>query len=208
MSDRGLEALARLRGLEVKSGEPRAELERRLKRAEGLRAKIRRARRSIAATLISRVVEAESPQEYRFLPEDESPSLREQIKDEGVVSGITRKLKGAADDYVREKMDEIETRIDRKLDEIDRRLGEWRDREVANRLKILKITLLITILVALISLGYDMVVDRSGGQGQVPLSSQPTEVSAAPGGASGPSVDGDEADAGVTSDVREAQPTR
>ena len=83
-----------------------------------------------------------------------------------------------------------------------------RDREVANRLKILKVTLLVTILVALISLGYDMIVDRSGGQGQVPVSSQPAAVSAGPGEASVLPIDEDEADAGVTSDVREAQSTR
>ncbi len=74
-----------------------------------------------------------------------------------MVGGITRKIKGVADDYVREKLDEIEARIDRKLDEIDARLGEWRDREIRNRLRIIKITLLASIVVALLSLGYNYV---------------------------------------------------
>lgn len=207
LSDAGLEVLARLRGLETRPGEPRADLERRLKKAEGLRAKVRRARRGIVARLISRVVEPASPEEYRFLPEDESPSLREQIQDEGVVGGIARKIRGAADDYVREKMDEIEARIDHKLDEIDRRLGEWRDREVSNRLKILKITLLVTVLVALLSLGYDMVVDRSGGESQTPPSGTPAELSATPDDAISLPADRDQAQGGTRQDVREVQPT-
>jgi hypothetical protein len=58
------------------------------------------------------------------MPEDKNAvSLREQIADEGVVGGIARRIRGAADDYVHEKLDEIEQRIDRKLDEIDRRMG-------------------------------------------------------------------------------------
>ncbi|HUU81894.1 MAG TPA: hypothetical protein VM243_00195 [Phycisphaerae bacterium] len=208
LSDRGLGVLARLRGLDMCTGEPRAELERRLKKVEGFRAKLRRARRGIAAAVISRVIARESSQEYRFLPEDESHSLREEIKDEGVVGGIARKIRGAADDYVREKMDEIETRIDRKLDEIDHRLGEWRDREVANRLKILKITLLVTILVALVSLGYDVVQDRLGEQAQAPSPGRAAEVSAMPRESQPSLLEGEEPGGGASSDVREAEPTR
>ena len=75
--------------------------------------------------------------------------------------GIAQKLRGAADQYVHEKLDEIERRIDCKLDEIDGRLNEWRDREVRNRLRIIKITLITAILVAIISLGYDYLKSRS-----------------------------------------------
>jgi len=171
LSQRGLEALARLRGLTLTPGESRAGLERRLRRSEGFWTKLRRARRGLVAGVIARAIETESAGEYRFLPEQEGPSLRQEIEDGGVVSGITRKLKGVADDYVREKLDEIEARIDGKLDEIDRRLGEWRDREVINRLKILKITLLFSILVALICLIYDMIADsRAAGPGPDPVS--------------------------------------
>lgn len=204
LSDRGLVVLARLRGLEAGTDERRDAVERRLKKAEGLRARLRRARRGIVASLLTKIVAPASPEEYRFLPEDQSAgggSFREQVQDDGVVGGIARKLRGVADDYVREKLDEIEVRIDRKLDEIDRRLGEWRDREVANRLKILKITLIVTVLVALISLGYDMLSGPTGGDKPATLPGQPTEVSAAPP-AQRDAVEGAE-----TNHVRGVQPT-
>ena len=46
----------------------------------------------------------------------------------------------------------------RKLDEIDRRLSEWRDKEIANRIRILKITLWASVIVAGISLLYSYVM--------------------------------------------------
>jgi hypothetical protein len=98
--------------------------------------------------------------EYRFLPDEAAPSLRSHIEEQGVVGGIARKLRGVADDYVKEKLDEIEARIDRKLDEIDRRMAEWRDREVSNRLRIVKITLIASILVAAVGIGYDILKRR------------------------------------------------
>jgi len=160
LSDRGLKTYARLRGVMPRSGEAREDLERRLAKAIGLWASLRRARRRMLAGLIARTVERQESGEYRFLPEEERGSLRRSIENEGVVGGIAHRLKGVADDYVREKLDEIERRIDRKLDEIDQRMGEWRDRELSNRLRILKITLLVSVLVALISLGYDVVTAR------------------------------------------------
>ncbi|UCG17485.1 MAG: hypothetical protein JSV19_05530 [Phycisphaerales bacterium] len=158
LSRRGLEALARLRDLELREGEPRERLESRLRGRQGLWGRVRRRRRRIMGRLVSRLVEGKGrsePPEYRFLPEDDPPSLQHEIENQGVVGGIARKLRGVADDYVREKLDEIEVRIDRKLDEIDERLAEWRDREVANRLRILRITLVFSILVALLCLVYD-----------------------------------------------------
>ena len=74
-------------------------------------------------------------------------------------AGSPGRIRGVADDYVREKLDEIEARIDQKLDEIDQRLAEWRDREIANRLRIIKITLIASILVALLSYGYTLLED-------------------------------------------------
>jgi hypothetical protein len=160
LSDRGLRALSRLRGITIFETDTREEIERRLRRSESLWSKLRRARRAAVGGLISRMVEPKSSGEYRFLPEDNSgPSLREDIRDQGVMGGIARRLRGVADDYVKEKLDEIESRIDHKLDEIDRRLSEWRDREIANRLRILKITLLVTILVAIVCLSYDLLAE-------------------------------------------------
>jgi hypothetical protein len=157
LPDRGLKALARLRGLPVQGEESRAEIERRLRRLEGFWARVRRKRRSAVAAWITKLVEPSTAQDdYQFLPEeDTAASLKDTIEEVGVVGGIAQRLRGAADQYVHEKLDEIERRIDRKLDEIDRRLCEWRDQEVRNRLRIVKITLIVAIIVAAISLGYD-----------------------------------------------------
>ena len=161
LSDRGLEALARLRGVTPTPGAGREDLERRLKKAEGFWSKFRRVRRRVVADWVARALHEEGGSDYHFLPDEQgessAESVRRQIESEGVVPGLARKLKGVADDYVAEKLDEIERRIDRKLDEIDQRLAEWRDREVANRLRILKITLLVSVFVALICIGYDLV---------------------------------------------------
>lgn len=159
LSDRGLEALARLSGVKTAEGETRAEMERRLRKAEGLGARIKRVRRAVVGSIVSKILSSSGVSddpEYRFLPEEGAgPSLKQEIEETGLVSGVARRLRGVADDYVTEKLDEIERRIDRKLDEIDQRLAEWRDREVTHRLRIIKVTLVFTILVAVLSLLYD-----------------------------------------------------
>ena len=160
LSPSGLLALGRLRGVEAGEDEPRMVIEARIRAAESFRDRLRRKRRRWVGSLISKMLIGSDPNEseqYRFLPEDgRTPTLRKDIEEEGVVGGIARKIRGAADNYVYEKLNEIEKRIDHKLDEIDRRLAEWRDREIANRLKIIKITLIASILVALLSYGYSI----------------------------------------------------
>ncbi|MCC7290554.1 MAG: hypothetical protein IT449_00670 [Phycisphaerales bacterium] len=165
LSDRGLEAMAKLRDVTPRPGEARASIERRLRKAEGFWSRLRRVRRSWMASLVERAIEPDrAGEEYRFLPDDdERKVIRERIENVGVVSGLARTLRGVADDYVAEKLDEIERRIDRKLDQIDQRLCEWRDREVANRLRLIKITLVSTLIVAVISLGYEYVKRRANG---------------------------------------------
>jgi hypothetical protein len=75
------------------------------------------------------------------------------------------RLRGVADSYIAAKLDEIEARVDAKLDhvearidskivELHRQLREMRDRELRHRLRLLKITLIFTVLVAALSLGY------------------------------------------------------
>jgi len=157
LSHRGVVALARLRGVSAGEHQTIEELERLMRANESTWHRLQRGRRRFIGAVISKVVDGSGKHsgDYRFLPEEKPPSLREQISEEGVVGGIARRLRGVADDYVKEKLDEIEQRIDRKLDEIDKRLGEWRDREIANRLRIIKITLAASVLVALFSLGYD-----------------------------------------------------
>lgn len=161
LTDRGVYALARLRGANFLPGARREEIEKAMRASERLWDLVKRKRRAMIGSLISKMLDSEDEEEngeYKFLPEDKTgPTLRDQIAEEGVVGGIARRIRGAADDYVREKLDEIEARIDRKLDEIDRRLAEWRDREIANRLRIIKITLVASVIVALLSLGYDLI---------------------------------------------------
>lgn len=165
LSDRGLVALARLRDVEVNASLPREQIEKVVRHHESLWSLVHRKRREMVGSLIGKLLDDTTAkadnEEYRFLPEDKNaPSLREQIVEEGVMGGLARRLRGAADDYVKEKLDEIELRIDRKLDEIDKRLAEWRDREIANRLRIIKITLVASVIVAVLSLGYDLLKSR------------------------------------------------
>ena len=177
LSRRGLVALARLRGARVDGTEDDATLVRRLKAAEPLRDKLARKRRNLIGHVVDAIAGGEEPDdEHRFLPPagaatrdaphaphaapDPPPDpprrrkLRHRIEDRGLLGGLADQVRQTADGYVNQKLDEIEGRIDRKLDEIDRRLAEWRDKEVANRIRILKITLWASLIVALLSLAY------------------------------------------------------
>ena len=169
LSREGLVVLARLRGIECDRQESIERLARRLRRGEGIFSRLNRGRRSVIATLAAKIVgEEEQDEPYRFLtPADDpgakttaskplspTPRLREQIEERGLFGGLADRVRRSADSYVNQKLDEIEVRIDRKLDEIDKRLGEWRDKEIANRVRIIKITLWATVIVSIISLTY------------------------------------------------------
>lgn len=179
LSQGGLLVLARLRGAEVRDADDIPTLVRQLKKQEGLFAKLNRKRRSWIGSMVSGLMgEDDFSQDYQFLPPQQgtgdavgtggataapppppprSATLREDIEESGLFGGIAGRIKKSADTYVNQKLDEIEARIDRKLDEIDRRLAEWRDKEIANRIRILKITLWATIIVAAISLLYSYI---------------------------------------------------
>lgn len=170
LSQRGLIALAQLRGVPIKDGDPVPVLIRKLKKKEGLFNKLSRARRAALGSLVSKMIgEDESSREYHFLPTQNplaggtdstvppprpASSIKEEIEEAGLVGGLTNRIKKSADSYLNQKLDEIESRIDRKLDEIDRRLAEWRDKEIANRIRILKITLWASVIVGVVSLIY------------------------------------------------------
>jgi hypothetical protein len=166
----GLVALARLRDLPANLQENSQDIIDLLRSGEGFWKKLQKKRRALLSNVVARLLESDSHDndgDYRFLPENEGNdagpargSLRTHIEEHGLVGGIANRLRGAADDYIKQKLDEIEQRIDAKMDQIDRRLAEWRDREVANRLKILRITLIFSVLVAIVSLGYKMVSKR------------------------------------------------
>ncbi len=167
LSHRGLIALAQLRSVPIKDGDPVPLLIRKLKQKESLFAKMGRARRSALGSMVSKIIgEEESSKEYHYLPSSQSATdstipplksaatMKEEIEESGLVGGLTNRIKKSADSYLNQKLDEIESRIDRKLDEIDRRLAEWRDKEIANRIRILKITLWASVIVGIVSLIY------------------------------------------------------
>lgn len=175
LSQRGLLVLARLRGVSANDDEPVPALVKKLKKQEGLFSKLNRKRRAVLGSLVGKIVgEDFGPADYQFLPggtdsngdggagvavgsSGRSPSIKEEIEESGLLGGITSRIKKSADQYVNQKLDEIEARIDRKLDEIDRRLAEWRDKEIANRIRILKITLWASVIVGALSLVYTYV---------------------------------------------------
>jgi hypothetical protein len=180
LSHRGLVVLARMRGIDCESSDDVPLLVRKLKKSEGFFARLNRKRRSFIAGMVAGVIGEAPTTDYQYLPgPDGRPataeaSLKHEIEEAGLIGGISNRLKKTADSYINQKLDEIEARIDRKLDEIDRRLAEWRDKEVANRIKILKITLWASVIVGLVSLIYSYVTmaARGGGPLQRPTPQQ------------------------------------
>ena len=175
LSRRGLVVLAQLRGARVDGTEETPLIVKRLKSRESLGEKFGRKRRAMIGAIVHGLVGGGEEEEgdYQFLPpaadrratdapgpsvkEPPRPqrrSLKHQIEESGLFGGLADRVKQTADSYLNQKLDEIEARIDRKLDEIDRRLAEWRDKEIANRIRILKITLWASVIVAGLTLIY------------------------------------------------------
>ena len=174
LSDRGLYALAALRGCELYGAGDRDEIIKRLKAQEGFFAKMGRKARGWVGKRLDNMMgdpatalpppaippangASAAPKTTVTDPPPRQQALKEEIESSGFFGGIANRVKRQADTYVNQKLDEIESRIDRKLDEIDRRLAEWRDKEIANRIRILKITLWVSVIVAVISLIYSYV---------------------------------------------------
>ena len=174
LSQQGLVVLTKLRGVKVNATDDVPTLVNKLKRKEGFFTRVNRKRRAMLGSLVSNMLGENDPaktgNDYQFVPPADAggassttatpspksamPSIKEEIEDAGLFSGIAGRIKRSADDYLNQKLDEIESRIDRKLDEIDRRLAEWRDKEIANRIRILKITLWASVIVGAFSLIY------------------------------------------------------
>ncbi len=170
LSQRGLVVLARLRGIDADDAQAVPELIQSLKKKEGFFNRINRKRRAMLGAFVANLFgEAQSDRDYQFLPDDSdgtgpakaaptsSDSIKSEIEESGLLGGLTNRIKKTADQYLNQKLDEIEARIDQKLDEIDRRLAEWRDKEIANRIRILKITLWASVIVGIVSLIYSYV---------------------------------------------------
>lgn len=181
LSHRGLVALGRLRGVACDDAMPTPDVIARLKEQEGFFAKLGRKRRSMMGKLVSRMLgdddpanaatptgrtldgqtrtDANAPRSANASSTNSASArgeadrpIQHEIEESGLIAGISSRVKRSADQYINQKLDEIEQRIDRKLDEIDRRLGEWRDKEIANRIRILKISLWATVIVAMVTL--------------------------------------------------------
>jgi len=174
LPQRGLSILAKLRGARVSGDEPVPILVRKLKKQEGFFSRLNRKRRAMLGSIVSNMLgEDDRDTDYQYLPPQpgagSSPgvsaapsagdaSIKDEIEESGLFGGLANRVKKTADSYINQKLDEIEARIDRKLDEIDRRLAEWRDKEIANRIRILKITLWASVIVGAFSLIYSYIV--------------------------------------------------
>jgi hypothetical protein len=110
------------------------------------------------------------------VPPPRDRTIKEEIEESGLFGGIATRVKKTADQYMNQKLVEIVSRIDRKLDEIDRRLAEWRDKEIANRIRILKITLWASVIVASLSLVYSYVKVNFWDKRDQPVGSPPAKV--------------------------------
>lgn len=174
LSPAALEALAVLRGITVEADLDRAALVRRLRGGGGgFWEAVRRGRRRMVARLVSGLLDESPAKSAAPTARDAAriagqtgaaearKTLRDDIESLGVVGGLATRLRGAADLYIQAKLDEIERRIDQKLNQIDHQLAEWRDRELSHRLRILRVTLAFSVLVALVSLGYNYMKNRS-----------------------------------------------
>jgi hypothetical protein len=178
LSHRGLVTLALLRGICVEPEDSAEKIIHALRGQGSLREHLRHKRRAWVASLIGRVIGSHHEPDSLARTNDQAApppgdvkKLKAEIVQHGVVRGLASTIRNATDDYIQQKLDEIEARIDRKLDEIDRRLQEWRDREIVNRLRIIKITLVASILVAVLSFGYSRVkwhVVQAGAESQAP----------------------------------------
>lgn len=180
LSPRGLFVLAQMRGVRVTGKESIDAVVRLLHKNEGLFARLARKRRAWVGRMVAGMLgDAEAESEYQFLPpptgvpgggaaggtgagagpQVPGGNIADEIEEQGLFGGLASRVKRTADSYLNQKLDEIEQRIDRKLDEIDRRLAEWRDKEIANRIRIIKITLWASVAVAALSLLYSYVVE-------------------------------------------------
>lgn len=137
----------------------------------GLVTQLRQISRDVVSVAVGRLTEP--PEDNRT---DETPGKdaasrslsASSSKRVRMLHDVAETMRGAADNFIAAKLDEIEARVDAKLDHVEERidnkivelheqLREMRDRELRHRLRLLKITLIFTVLVALLSLGYKWV---------------------------------------------------
>lgn len=132
----------------------------------GLFRQLRAFGRDVASVTLGKLIEPphepEGTQSRPVPPAEASPETDWRVS---TLHAAAERLRGAADSYIAAKLDEIEARVDAKLDHVERRidakivelheqLQQMRDRELRHRLRLLKITLVFTVLVAAVSLVY------------------------------------------------------
>ena len=141
----------------------------RVSRLSGMFDSVRHVGRDVVSVALGRLFESQEKSPLAP-PEagEASPAAPDAAKRVGVLHAVAQQLRGAADTYVAAKLDEIEARVDEKLDTIEARIDrkivelheqlvEMRDRELRHRLRLLKVTLIFTALVAVLSLVYKWV---------------------------------------------------
>ena len=132
---------------------------------------VKAAGREVAAVARGKALEQPAtPSEAEGLPDKPGETGAESDWKVKMMHAAAERLRGAADSYIAAKLDEIEARVDAKLDhvetridakivELHRQLREMRDRELRHRLRLLKITLIFTVVVAVSSLVYKWLSD-------------------------------------------------
>lgn len=137
----------------------------------GLLGRIKAAGREVSAVARGKLLDqAVGPEETESHQDDSGEAAEKSDWKVTMMHAAAERLRGAADSYIAAKLDEIEARVDAKLNhvegridgkmvELHRQLREMRDRELRHRLRLLKITLIFTVVVALLSLGYKWVAD-------------------------------------------------
>jgi len=137
----------------------------------GLFEQIKAAGREVAAAARGKSFDQPAaPDEAEGTPDSSDEASEKNDWKVKMMHAAAERLRGAADSYIAAKLDEIEARVDAKLDhvetridakivELHRQLRRMRDRELRHRLRLLKITLIFTVVVAVLSLVYKWLSD-------------------------------------------------
>ncbi|HUW55106.1 MAG TPA: hypothetical protein VMZ92_00575 [Planctomycetota bacterium] len=150
LSEDDLRIVARLHGLEFTDDTPPEEIAQKVEAtAKRWTNVLKRASGRVVGYIAKKVAGADDDE--MTPPEEEEKAVSASLR-----KGFKAALRFSMDDYIKEKLDEIEARIDRKLDELDRKMDDWRTREVRHRLRIIKYTIIATVVVAVISILYKL----------------------------------------------------
>ena len=158
LSEAQLRRAAQLHEVDFDDETPHNELARRLASAAGRRVGFMgRVTRRAAHSLLDKFISADELLEDVETEQKPAGHDPDEVLGRKLKVGFKKAIGYAADDYIGQKLDEIERRIDVKLEDIDRKMDAWRTKEVRHRLRILRITIIAGCLVAVLSLIYSIV---------------------------------------------------